>query len=318
MEEDEVRGEGVGCMNVLDRLKNAYAGGGLREIARKSFFHCIYRINNYKTKFIVNHKKIEYGLNTTEAREKKVIVSLTSFPPRFANIQLTLKSLLLQSQKPDRIIVYLGSDSSREQFTNEMLELEQYGVEYHIDGVRNLKSHKKYFYAMQEFPDDVVVTADDDVYYPSNWLSGLLKSYKKFPKAVSARRVHLMKKNREELALYNYWEDQCRRVKLPSFSLIATGCSGILYPPHCFKPETFDEATFKELCFDADDIWLKCMEVLNDVPVVWVKNWEVDLLDVADSTKGALSSLNVDYRKNDAYLHNVMDHFKIPVENFFR
>ena len=305
-------------MNVLERLKNAYAGGGLREIARKSFYHCIYRINNYKTKFFVDHKKIEYGLNTTEVREKKVIVSLTSFPPRFTKIHLTLKSLLLQTDKPDKIIVYLGADSSRGQFTKEMVDLEKYGIEYRIDSERNLKSHKKYFYAMQEFADDIIVTADDDVYYPSNWLSGFLKSYKKFPNAVSARRVHLMKKNRKELALYNYWEDQCRRVKLPSFSLIATGCSGILYPPHCFKPETFDEATFKELCFDADDIWLKCMEVLNDVPVVWVKNWEVDLLDVADSTKGALSSLNVDYRKNDAYLHNVMDHFKIPVEIFFR
>ena len=74
----------------------------------------------------------------------------------------------------------------------------------------------------------------------------------------------------------------------------------------------------RELCFDADDIWLKCMEVLSDVPVVWVKNWEVDPLDVADSTNGTLSSLNVDYRKNDAYLHNVMDYFKIPVEKFFR
>ena len=199
-----------------------------------------------------------------------------------------------------------------------MLELEQYGVEYHIDSERNLKSHKKYFYAMQEFPNDVVVTADDDVYYPSNWLSGFLKSYKMFPKAVSARRVHLMKKSGKELAFYNYWEDQCRRVKTPSFALIATGCNGILYPPHCLKSEAFDERIFMELCFDADDIWLKCMEVLNDVPVVWVKNWEVDPLDVADSTKGALSSLNVDYRKNDAYLHNVMDYFKIPVEKFFR
>ena len=82
--------------------------------------------------------------------------------------------------------------------------------------------------------------------------------------------------------------------------------------------EAFNEKNFMELCFDADDIWLKCMEVLNDVPVVWVKNWEVDPLDVADSTNGTLSSLNVDYRKNDAYLHNVMDYFKIPVEKFFR
>ncbi len=305
-------------MNVLERLKNAYAGGGLKEIARKSFFHCIYRINNYITKFLVDHKKIEYGLNTTETREKKVVVSLTSFPPRFTKIHLTLKSLLLQTDKPDKIIVYLGADSSRGQFTKEMIDLEKYGVEYRIDSERNLKSHKKYFYAMQEFADDIIVTADDDVYYPSNWLSGFLKSYKKFPNAVSARRVHLMKKNGNELAFYNYWEDQCRRVKSPSFALIATGCSGILYPPHCLKSEAFDEASFRELCFDADDIWLKCMEVLNDVPVVWVKNWEVDPLDVAVSTKGALSSLNVDCRKNDAFLRNVMDYFKIPVESFFR
>lgn len=305
-------------MNIWDRLKNAYASGGFKEIVRKSFFHYIYRFNSRITKASVNRKKLQFGLNQSDKRMEKVVVSLTSFPPRFANIHLTLKSLLLQTEKPDKIIVYLGSDSSREQFTKEMLVLEQYGVEYHIDSKRNLKSHKKYFYAMQEFPNDVVVTADDDVYYPSNWLSSLLKSYRKFPKAVSARRVHLMKKNGKELAFYNYWEDQCRRVKLPSFSLIATGCSGILYPPHCLKSEAFDEKIFMELCFEADDIWLKCMEVLNEIPVVWAKNWEVDPIDAADSTNGTLSSLNVDYRKNDAYLHNVMDYFKIPVEKFFR
>lgn len=304
-------------MNVFERLKNAYASGGFREIVRKSFFHYIYRFNNCITKASVNRKKLQIGLNQTEERKEKVIVSLTSFPPRFVGIHLTLKSLLLQSEKPDKVIVYLGSDSSRDQFTQKMLDLEKYGVEYHIDSSRNLKSHKKYFYAMQEFENDVIVTADDDVYYPANWLSSLLKSYKKFPNAVSARRVHLMKKNGDELAYYNLWEDQCRRVKKPNFSLIATGCSGILYPPHCLKPVAFDEATFQKLCFDADDIWLKCMEVLNDVPVVWVKNWEVDPPDVSASNKNSLSSLNVDYRKNDTYLHNVMNHFNISVEKFF-
>lgn len=304
-------------MNIYERLKNAYASGGLREIARKSFFHYIYRFNNRITKASVNRKKLQFGLNQSENRKEKVIVSLTSFPARFAEIHLTLKSLLLQSEKPDRILVYLGSDSSKDQFTQEMLDLEKYGVEYHIDSSRNLKSHKKYFYAMQDFPDDIVVTADDDVYYPSNWLSCLLNSYRKYPEAVSARRVHLMKRNGNELAQYNWWEDQCRRIDKPSFALIATGCSGILYPPHCLPATAFDENLIRELCFEADDVWLKCMEVLNNVPVAWAKNWEVDLLDVATSQKGALSSLNVDCSKNDAYLRNVMSHFNISVEKFF-
>lgn len=305
-------------MNIWDRLKNAYASGGFKEIARKSFFHYIYRLNNHITKCAVNCKKIKYGLNQEESREEKVIVSLTSFPARFDKIHLTLKSLLLQSEKPDKIMVYLGSDSSRDFFTKEMLELEQYGVEYRIDTDRNLKSHKKYFYAMQDFVDDVIVTADDDVYYPSNWLACLLNSYKRYPNAVSARRVHLMKKNGADFARYNLWEDQCRRVTSPSFALIATGCSGILYPPHCLSKFAFDEALMKDLCFEADDIWLKCMEVLNGTPVVWAKNWEVDLLDVASSQQGALSSLNVDCSKNDTYLHKVMDHFNISVETFFK
>ena len=136
-------------MNFLGRLKNAYDGGGLREIVRKSFCHMVYRINNYKTKFLVDRAKFDYGLNTTEERETKIIVSLTSFPLRFNKIHICLKSLLRQKVKPDKIIVYLGSDSSRDQFTKEMLALEQYGVEYHIDSERNLKAQKKYFYALQ-------------------------------------------------------------------------------------------------------------------------------------------------------------------------
>lgn len=305
-------------MNILNRLKNAYKSGGLREIFRKSFFHYIYRINNYKTKFFVNQKHFEYGLNKNIKRPEKIIVSLTSFPPRFQNLHLCIKSILLQKEKADKILVYLGNDSSRDMFTKEMLELEKFGVEYRFDTKRNLKSHKKYFYAMQEFPNDVIVTADDDVYYPPTWLSSLIASYKKYPKAISARRVHLIKRVDNELAPYNFWEDQCRKILIPSFSLIATGCSGILYPPHCLRASTFNEEAIKSLCFDADDIWLKCMAVLSNTPVVWAKNWEVDPQSIENNTANALSSLNVDFQKNDGYLKNVMAYYNISVENFFR
>lgn len=304
-------------MNFLGRLKNAYDGGGLREIVRKSFCHMVYRINNYKTKFLVDRAKFDYGLNATEERETKIIVSLTSFPLRFNKIHICLKSLLRQKVKPDKIIVYLGSDSSRDQFTKEMLALEQYGVEYHIDSERNLKAHKKYFYAMQEFPNDIIVTADDDLYYPSNWLSSLIKTYKKYPNAISARRVHLMKQKDGNLLPYNMWKDQCRSIVKPSFSLLATGGSGKLYPPHCLKECVFDDTRFKELCFDADDIWLKCMEIVSGIPVVWAKNWEVDQLGVGSNEKGALSKQNVDCSHNDVCLKNVLNFYNIPTSRFF-
>lgn len=304
-------------MNIWDRLKNAYASGGFKEIARKSFFYYVYRFNSRITKASVDRRKIQFGLNQSDKRKEKVIVSLTSFPLRFDKIHICLKSLLLQKVKPDRIIVYLGSDSSRDQFTKEMLDLERYGVEYRIDSERNLKAHKKYFYAMQDFPNDIIVTADDDLYYPSNWLSSLLKTYKKYPNAISARRVHLMRQKDGSLLPYNMWKDQCRSVLEPSFSLLATGGSGKLYPPHCLNECTFDDKSFKELCFDADDIWLKCMEIVSGIPVVWAKNWEVDQLGVGSNEKGALSKQNVDCSHNDVCLKNVVNFYNISTSRFF-
>lgn len=41
------------------------------------------------------------------SRQQKIIVSLTSYPKRFRYLHLTVKSLLLQTVKPDKIICTL-------------------------------------------------------------------------------------------------------------------------------------------------------------------------------------------------------------------
>jgi hypothetical protein len=39
-----------------------------------------------------------------------IIVSLTSFPPRIAKIHITINSLLAQTVKADKIVLYLNKD----------------------------------------------------------------------------------------------------------------------------------------------------------------------------------------------------------------
>ena len=43
---------------------------------------------------------------------------------------------------------------------------------------------------MQEFPDDIIVTVDDDVIYYKEMLSELYKTYLKFPKCIVTGRAH--------------------------------------------------------------------------------------------------------------------------------
>lgn len=300
---------------ILSRIINAYKTKGIEEIWRKLFFLIVYRICGVITRLTVKYSVPTYGLNTSY-RKEKIIISLTSYPQRFPFIGNCLKSLLLQKTKPDKIIVYLGSDSREKDLTPEMIMYKKYGVEYKFDKFLNLKPHKKYFYAMQEFPNDIVVTADDDIIYPNDWLSSLLNSYEKYPNAISARRVHLMRYDKERNLLpYNLWIDQCRSVRKPSHDLLATGGSGTLYPPSCLVKETFDYKKIISISLNADDIWLKIMELISNMPVVWVPNISVEPISIANNTE-KLTSKNVFNANNDIYINSLMEYYKNRIHQY--
>ena len=104
-----------------------------------------------------------------------IIVSLTSFPARIANVWMTIESLLCQSHKPKSIILWL----SRDQFPNELSDLpvrlvkqqERGLVIRFVDG--DIRSFKKFYYAFQEFKNSLVMTLDDDLLLPSYFMKSI-------------------------------------------------------------------------------------------------------------------------------------------------
>lgn len=290
---------------LLEEYKNNGLGGAVKRL--------MYYLPNHYVIHKVKSAGLVYGLNETEKRERRIVVSLTSYPARFQSVHLCLKSLLLQSVKPDRIILWLGSDTAKEDLTEEMRRLEGYGVEYRFDGERNIKPHKKYYYAMQEFPEDIVITVDDDAVYPPKTIESLMKSYALHPDAVSARRVHKIALEQDgRVAAYKTWKKEYKKEKRASADLMAVGVGGILYPPHCLDERAFDIEKIQELCLDADDIWLKCMELLKGTKVVWVPCFfaHPPALQITDS----LWQGNVAGDRNDRYLKNVVQYYKVRME----
>ena len=282
----------------------------------KKLLYRIYRKINYIFRRIYVHLAPKrYGLNRKK-RKKRIIVSLTSYPGRFEHIHTALKSMMLQTVKPDQIIVWLDEDVGRDKLTRKMLELEQYGIEYRaMPG--DLKPHKKYFHVMQEYPNDIIITVDDDLIYPKDVIESLLKTHKRYPKAVCARRVHkIIKKADGGIAPYNDWLGEYCGCYTPSHELIATGVGGVLYPPHCLYEKAFDEKLITELSLKADDIWLKFMELLNGTYVVWApcKIPMPDLVEKEQAT--SLKSENVTQNKNDVYFANLQNYFHIQAEAF--
>lgn len=295
------------------KILRYYRNHGARKTIERIFFKTIYQINNFFTLREVKRASLD-DIKIGD-RRKDVVVSLTSYPKRFFILTESLKSLLLQSVHPEKIIVYLGSDSKESDITAEMRSLEKYGIDFIIDCQNNYKAHKKYYYAMNNFSNKVIVTADDDLIYPKDWLESLLNSYEHFPNAISARRVHeILFDEKGCIRPYNTWNHQCRKYTKPSFNLLATGGAGALYPPGILDPEVLNSSVFSTLCLDADDIWMKCMEIYSHVPVVWVKNWSVEPLSIYEGE--GLMDENVFESKNDIYLKNVMEYYSIKENEF--
>lgn len=240
---------------------------------------------------------------------RRLVVSMTSYPGRIRMLMPVLESLYAQSRKADEILLWLAE----EQFPGKEADLPRELVQLAsanrltIRWCDDLKPHKKYFYALQEYPEDIIVTVDDDLLYSENLLSSLYASYLLHPHAVSAVRAHLMLISpKNELLPYNTWireTDSC--IHTPSMQLFATGGAGALYPPHLFRQEFFDRDAIISHCLLADDLWLKAMELVSGVPVVVARERE-PLQYVPKSQVDALKRINDVQQHNDVQLANII------------
>lgn len=257
----------------------------------------------------------EFDLETAKTEKESivqdvnVIVSLTSFPARVNSVHFTIQSLLKQTYLPKQIVLWLAKEqfpNAEKELPEELLKLQDSGV-FIIKWCDDLKPHKKYYYAMQEYADMPIITVDDDVIYSENTVQQLVESYKKFPFAVSALRTHRIKVTEEkQIAPYRFWKREIKDVGIPSLALCATGVGGVLYPPHILPSETFNKYRIQEVCLNADDLWLKTMELINYVPVV-LAGIPTKLEFVPHSQEVALWKENDTNGRNDTQLETLLE-----------
>lgn len=255
------------------------------------------------------------GINA-DKRSPKLIVSLTSFPERMYEIHYTLYSLLTQTLKPDEVVLWLA----KEQFPNgeadippAVLQLQKNGLT--IKWCEDLRSYKKLIPSLKEYPDDIIVIVDDDVYYPADWLDKMYRQYLKTPGCVIGHRSHRIRLGADGHPLpYKQWQKNTTQPK-PSFRNFLTGCGGVLYPPHSLYKDVGDAELFRKIAPYADDIWFWAMTVLNNVKVrsfrgrmrkVLLVNPERELRNTEQLT---LTQLNIAQDGNNKQMAAVIAHY---------
>lgn len=238
--------------------------------------------------------------------DRDLVISLTSHRARFPWLHLTLRCLLTQDVRPDRLVLWV-CEQDRAHLPDAVLGLIERGLEIRCAPDRG--PYTKLLPTLDAFPDCYIVTADDEMYYAADWLKRLVRRTEPGAPVVVCHRAHriLFDCNNRPLP-YGDWDKvvECRET---THDLVATGVGGVLYPPAVAGALRASVAAVVPLAPTADDIGLF---------------WQERLLGFATCTTGhgdgnlpwpgsqQVALFKVNRRENDLSVHRLLGAYGVP------
>jgi hypothetical protein len=239
---------------------------------------------------------------------RKLIVSVTSFPPRFSTLALALRSLLRQTVTADQTVLWIAHEDMP-LLPRNVLDLQRAGLT--IYPTDDLRSYKKILPALDRFPGAFICTADDDLYYWPTWLAELLQAASDDQRIVPCHRAHeITVDEQSRYRPYRQW-----RINVPhpvqSNRLFPTSGAGVLYPPSALAHRDSDRKAIADLCPHADDIWLYWMVRRNGF-TCRTAGRRRELITLPGSQKQALWHDNLERGRNDEMIHKMAARYGYP------
>jgi hypothetical protein len=232
----------------------------------------------------------------------KVIVSLTSYSARVNTVYKAIESILSQTMPPAAVILWLSPEefpNKEKKLPRELLGLSRRGLI--IDWCKNIKSYNKLIFSLQKYPDDIIITVDDDIIYHNELIRVLYETHIKYPRDIIAHRITRLYKNKDNrfavLPRHLYYRNftgfnYVDALKNASYFNKLTGSGGVLYPPYCLHNDVLLEELFTQLAPTSDDIWFWLMGMLNKVRVRVPEKHFAELKYIPGTQKESLSSVN--------------------------
>ncbi|WP_372885408.1 hypothetical protein [Shimia sp.] len=221
------------------------------------------------------------------------VITLSSIPPRFDRMRLTLDKLVRQTVPAARVIVYLPRSYTRfPEWDGRLPEVPE-GVEIRIAD-RDWGPATKLLPALREFPQDQeILFCDDDMDYPEDWAEGFLAERRRRPEACitlcsesvlePARRKRRQVQRPRAFCLWNEldleqhlrllvegfgrrvlgWPRRFvgrRRCLVAGYAEIFMGYGGVLVRPEFFDEDVFD---IPPELRRVDDYWLSGVAAKN-------------------------------------------------------
>lgn len=222
-----------------------------------------------------------------------MVISLTSFPARLPHVAPCLQSLVSQKGPEDHLVLWLG----KEQFPHGLDDIPEEIRAFSVDrggGVdfrftEDIRAYTKLVPSLIAFPDETIITVDDDVAYAPGTIDVLKKAHARNPTDIFAHAVSDIYRVRGEWrrtsGMHGFFAS-------PQPLRMMLGIGAVLYPPGSLDASVTDKRLFQRICPTNDDVWFWYCAAKKGTPILRVPGAIVRQRMLAATSIGALSATN--------------------------
>lgn len=194
-----------------------------------------------------------------------ISVNLTTTSERLELCRVALTSLLMQSKIPDKINLWVSRDLylsdkgiADDEIVNRLV-MSLPETNRHLIKIRwtpNTGPYRKLIPALREAgPEDLIVTADDDIFYGENWLASLMSEHEENQGMVVAGRVRRIRYGiLGAKTSYMHW-GLISESSVLSKDYIVTFGGGVVLTKAMFREQDIYDDRFIDIAPRADDLW---------------------------------------------------------------
>jgi len=234
-----------------------------------------------------HHKKI--------TQPEGPVVSMTTYGQRLRTVYIAIESIARGKALPSKIILWIDDQKLFDNLPASICRLIERGLE--VKFCKNYGPHTKYYPYVASCTNcnNTLVIADDDQIYPKWWLARLIEAYQKFPYVINC---HWAVKIKIETQILKYKTWKLNGYIKPSYTQMALGVSGVIYPPELLKILKTCGTSFQNCCPKADDIWLHVQAIRAGYKIRQIRKKRLCSPYIPGSQRFALAHEN-NYGGND-------------------
>ena len=212
----------------------------------------------------------EMGILKNKRNKPRIIVSISSHPARMGDAHFSLYSALNQTLKPDEVILNLAEKefpNKEDDVSPDILKLQRNGLK--INWCECIGPYKKIIPSLGAFPDDIIVTLDDDTYYKKDLLEVFYASHCRDRNMIQCHASYQVSFDENGKILDNmyHWRHLYGRSFEPSLLNFIVSSCGVLYPPGVLHHDVLRQDLFMAITPTNDNIWMWGMAVLNGTKI---------------------------------------------------